>query len=184
MKGKFVAALRYLTMIIGVLLVVVISWAGIESTFDWTNTTEFCISCHEMEVTVYEEFLGSIHDVNVAGVRTSCADCHVPKPVFRKMIAKIKASKDLLHHFLGTVDTPEKFEANRLHMAEKVWDYMKATDSRECRNCHVFDAMDLAGQNGRAARKHEEMHETGETCIDCHKGEAHELPMDYEEGTT
>ncbi len=179
-------ALRYLMMFIGVLLVLVIAWIGVESTFAWTNTDEFCISCHEMEVTVYEEFLGTIHDINVAGVTATCADCHVPKPVFRKMIAKVKASKDLIHHFLGTIDTLEKFEARRLHMAEKVWDYMRETDSRECRDCHIFDAMDLDGQDGRAARKHVTMRDpvTGGTCIDCHKGVAHELPMDYEEGTT
>lgn len=37
-----------------------------------------------------------------------------------KMIAKIRASKDVYHNILGTIDTPEKFNARRLHMAESV----------------------------------------------------------------
>ncbi len=66
-------------------------------------------------------------------------------------------------------------------MAEAVWAKMKATDSRECRNCHSVESMLLDEQQCRAARKHENMQEKGKTCIDCHKGVAHELPLDYEE---
>ena len=36
-------------------------------------------------------------------------------------------------------------------------------------------------QQGRAARKHKDMDKDGKTCIECHKGVAHELPDDYEE---
>jgi len=175
---------NWLIGIVVVLLVAMFSWVGVESTFAWTNTRDFCISCHEMESTVYEEFKGTIHDVNAAGVTATCADCHVPKIVFGKFFAKLRASKDVYHHLLGTIDTPEKFEARRLHMAERVWDYMRETDSRECRNCHVFGSMDLDSQVGRAARKHVTMRDpvidNRATCIDCHKGVAHELPMDYE----
>ncbi|MDP6407512.1 MAG: NapC/NirT family cytochrome c, partial [Alphaproteobacteria bacterium] len=31
-------------------------------------------------------------------------------------------------------------------MAEHVWDSMRASDSRECRNCHSFEAMDFHKQ--------------------------------------
>jgi len=68
-----------------------------------------------------------------------------------------------------------------LTMAKRVWEKMKDTDSRECRRCHVVDSMALDEQQGRAARKHESMKESGKTCIDCHKGVAHELPQDYDE---
>ena len=99
------------------------------------------------------------------------------------MWAKMKATmNELPKKVLGTIDTPEKFEANRLHMAESVWAKMKASDSRECRNCHDFDTMDLEEQDKSAAKKHslKRRMEKGETCIDCHKGIAHELPEDYE----
>jgi len=60
---------------------------------------------------------------------------------------------------------------------------MKANDSRECRNCHTQESMDLASQDKSARKKHtmERRLEKGETCIDCHKGIAHELPAGYTE---
>ena len=58
---------------------------------------------------------------------------------------------------------------------------MKETDSRECRNCHDFSYMELDLQDKSARKKHipERVLEKGETCIDCHKGIAHELPEGY-----
>ena len=82
----------------------------------------------------------------------------------------------MLHEVLGTIDTPEQFEANRWRMANRVWDRMIATDSRECRACHVFDQADLDAQEHRTARKHMKAANEGETCINCHKGIVHRLP--------
>jgi cytochrome c-type protein NapC len=54
---------------------------------------------------------------------------------------------------------------------------MKANDSLECRNCHSADSMDVTRQSPRAAAAHQRFLFTGEkTCIDCHKGIAHQLP--------
>jgi len=54
---------------------------------------------------------------------------------------------------------------------------MKANDSLECRNCHSAIAMDFTKQTRRAADIHGRFLIPGErTCIDCHKGIAHELP--------
>jgi len=53
---------------------------------------------------------------------------------------------------------------------------MKDTDSRECRNCHNFEFMDFGEQGRRAVNAHDEGINEGKTCIDCHKGIAHELP--------
>lgn len=157
----------------------ILAWSAFSTTMAWTNTEQFCISCHEMRTNVYEEFLDTIHDRNSAGVRATCIDCHVPVAFGPKLLKKIIASKDVYHHLIGTLDTREKFRARRLQMAEAVWTYMKATDSRECRDCHVAAKMDLETQDGRAARKHEQMETTGKTCIDCHKGIAHALPDEY-----
>ncbi|MGL4777365.1 MAG: NapC/NirT family cytochrome c, partial [Aeromonas veronii] len=50
-------------------------------------------------------------------------------------------------------------------------------DSRECRNCHNFEYMDFSLQGQRAAKMHSTNLASGEsTCIDCHKGIAHQLP--------
>lgn len=166
---------RYATgslVVIGV-VIGVLGWGGFNWGLEMTNTEEFCISCHEMESTVYQELKETIHYSNPSGVRATCPDCHVPKPWIHKIIRKIQASSELYHHFMGTLDTPEKFEAHRRGMAESVWRVMKETDSRECRNCHSADSMNLMAQSQRARTRHEQAPENGETCIDCHKGIAH-----------
>ncbi|MCW8935667.1 MAG: NapC/NirT family cytochrome c [Gammaproteobacteria bacterium] len=166
-------------MVIGVIF-----WGGFNTAMEVTNTLEFCISCHEMEENVYQEYNKTVHYTNRAGVRATCSDCHVPRPWVHKVVRKIQASNEVLHKVLGTIDTPEKFDNKRLHLAQNVWRTMKETDSRECRNCHDFSTMDPEKQKGRAKKQHINAMEAGNTCIDCHKGIAHNSvhdQMDEEE---
>ncbi len=156
----------------------VIFWGCFNTGMEATNTMDFCISCHEMEENVYQEYKGTIHDANRSGVRAGCPDCHVPRPWFYKIKRKIQASNEVLHKILGTIDTPEKFEKYRLHMAKSEWKRMKAPDSRECRNCHEISTMDPASQKPRARKQHYNAMKTGQTCIDCHKGIAHKKVHD------
>ncbi|WP_120635740.1 NapC/NirT family cytochrome c [Ruegeria sp. EL01] len=151
----------------------IIFWGGFNTAMEATNTKEFCISCHEMRDFVYEEYTGTIHDVNRSGVGAVCSDCHVPKDWTHKMIRKIKASKELYGKMVGTINTREKFEAKRVHLAMNEWERMKATDSRECRNCHDFESMMPEFQKPRARQQHLNAMQVGQTCIDCHKGIAH-----------
>ena len=159
----------------------ILFWGGFNWTLELTNTEEFCTSCHEMRDFIYPEYQETIHYSNRTGVRASCPDCHVPHPYIYKLQRKVYASNELFHKILGTVDTREKFEAKRLEMARNVWRVMKETDSRECRNCHEFQHMDMEAQERVSARRHEKGFKQGETCIDCHKGIAHHLPKDYDE---
>jgi len=158
----------------------VIFWGGFNTAMEATNTEAFCIGCHEMKENVYLEYKDTIHYANRTGVRATCPDCHVPKPWIHKMVRKVQASNELLHKALGTIDTPEKFEEKRLHLAQNVWRSMKQTDSRECRNCHNYESMDFTEQQRRAVANHSQGLEEGATCIDCHKGIAHSLPALYE----
>lgn len=154
----------------------IVFWGGFNTAMEWTNREAFCISCHEMQDNVYKEYRSTIHYSNRSGVRATCPDCHVPKDWTHKVIRKIQASNELWHHLLGTVDTPEKFNAKRLELAKHEWARMKKTDSRECRNCHNFQYFDYSVQGRRAASMHETGLAEGKTCIDCHKGIAHTLP--------
>ena len=159
----------------------IIFWGGFNTAMHLTNSIWFCTSCHEMEM-VYEEYMETPHYKNASGVRAICPDCHVPKEWGPMMVVKIRATiNELPKKILGTIDTPEKFEARRLELAKHVWERMKKTDSRECRNCHDFGSMELDLQDKSARKKHipERVLEKGETCIDCHKGIAHELPEGY-----
>ena len=155
------------------IIIGIIFWGGFNTAMDATNKEEFCISCHEMEDNVFEEYKKTIHYANRSGVRATCPDCHVPKEWTHKMVRKIQASKEILHKLLGSIDTPEKFDEKRLQLAKNEWKRMKATDSRECRNCHDFESMAVAYQKPRARKQHENALKVGNTCIDCHKGIAH-----------
>lgn len=185
--GKFMARLWEVsrrpstTYALGTLVVAgfaagIVFWGGFNTAMEATNTETFCISCHEMEENVYKEYRGTIHYTNRTGVRATCPDCHVPKEWTHKFVRKIQATNELFHKVMGSVNTPEKFKAKRVKLAQHVWQTMKETDSRECRNCHNYRYMDYSMQGARANRLHQKGFDEGKTCIDCHKGIAHSLP--------
>jgi cytochrome c-type protein NapC len=165
------AGVLLLTMLIGAVLLTA-GAAGLA----WTNTEQFCIGCHEMKNNVYAEFKGTIHDVNRSGVRAICSNCHVPHEPIPLIKRKMRASLELWGHFMGVIDTKEKFEAHRYKLATRVWTRMKETDSLECRNCHHEDAMDPDKQSDKAKARHSTAKAKGLTCIDCHFGIAHKEP--------
>lgn len=167
------------TLLIGGFVAGIIFWGGFNTAMELSNTETFCISCHEMRVNVFEEYKDTIHYTNRTGVRATCPDCHVPKEWTYKVIRKIRATNELYHKVIGSIDTPEKFEAKRLKLAQNVWKEMKATDSRECRNCHDFESMDFTEQRRRSMDQHSKGLTAGKTCIDCHKGIAHSRPAMY-----
>ena len=132
-----------------------------------------------MRDNVYQEYKKSIHYSNRTGVRAICSDCHVPKDWGHKMLRKMQASNEVWGALTGFVDTPEKFESHRMELATHEWARMKASDSRECRNCHNFEAMSPELQRQTPYLKHMKAKAEGGTCIDCHKGIAHHLPKEY-----
>jgi len=173
---KHVTKVILITIVCGVIVLAI----GANTFINYTNSTEFCVSCHSMKRN-YEEYKVSVHYKNASGVQASCADCHVPKELGPKFYAKIVAVKDVYHEIVGTINTPEKFDERKMYLAERVWEKMQATDSRECRNCHDFRSMDYAKQGRRALNQHTKGFDQGKTCIDCHKGIAHSPPAMYEE---
>jgi cytochrome c-type protein NapC len=157
----------------------IIFWGGFNTAMEATNKMEFCISCHEMRDTVFQEYKTTIHYANRSGVRAICSDCHVPKDWTHKLWRKIQASKELWGKVTGYIDTPEKFESHRMELATNEWNRMKATNSIECRNCHNFDAMSGALQKQSNYKRHIQAKADGKTCIECHQGIAHKLPREY-----
>lgn len=157
----------------------IVAWGGFHTGVDMTNTLEFCTTCHEMRDNVYQEYKLSVHYRNPSGVRAICSDCHVPRDWSHMMVRKVQASSELWGKITGSVDTREKFEARRLVLATHEWQRMKESNSRECRNCHAFDAMSPDLQKPEPYKKHMQARERGETCVDCHKGVAHRLPKGY-----
>jgi cytochrome c-type protein NapC len=155
----------------------VLFWGGFNTALEATNKENFCVTCHEMNTNVYEELKQTIHFTNRSGVRATCPDCHVPHEWTDKIARKMQASKEVWGKIFGTINTRDKFVAMRRQLAEHEWARLKANNSLECRNCHSAESMDITKQGARAARVHEAYLFTGQrTCIDCHKGIAHQLP--------
>ncbi len=168
-------SLGFLTM--GGFIAGIIFWGGFNTALEVTNTEAFCVSCHEMKDNPYDELRNTIHFSNGSGVRATCPDCHVPHEWTNKIARKTAASKEVWGKMFGTISTREKFLEKRLELAQHEWARLKANDSLECRNCHNFEYMDFTQQSSRASEQHSTALASGEkTCIDCHKGIAHELP--------
>jgi cytochrome c-type protein NapC len=166
---------------IGALLALVVGVVGVmgfNTGMHYTNSNDFCYSCHIGMDTIVEEYQQSIHFKNQKGVQADCADCHVPKEFFPKMWVKIKATKDIYHMLAGTI-TLENFESKRNHLADAAWAQFKARDSQECKTCHKADTWDTNLQPLRAKLKHNPdlWVREDKTCVDCHQGIAHNRPV-------
>ena len=179
--GKPSAKYSILTLVACWFIGGILFWGGLHAGLEVTNSLDFCTTCHEMRDTVYQEYKETIHYSNRSGVRAICSDCHVPKDWYHKIIRKSQASLELWGKVTGVIDTKEKFEARRMELAKHEWKRMKDSDSRECRNCHNFDAMSPELQKQAPYKKHMQAKADGKTCIDCHKGIAHQLPAGYED---
>lgn len=168
-------SLGFLTL--GGFIAGVVFWGAFNTAMELTNTEAFCTGCHEMRDNTYAELKTTIHFSNRSGVHAKCSDCHVPHNWTDKIARKMQASKEVWAKVFGVVNTREKFQDKRLELAEHEWARFKANDSLECRNCHSFEYMDFTRQSPRAQEAHQRFLGTGEkTCIDCHKGIAHQLP--------
>jgi cytochrome c-type protein NapC len=168
-------SLGFLTL--GGFIAGVVFWGAFNTALEMTSTEAFCTGCHEMHDNTFAELKTTIHYSNRSGVRAICSDCHVPHNWTDKIARKMQASKEVWAKVFGTVNTREKFQDKRLELAEHEWRRFKANNSLECRNCHSFESMDFTRQSPRAQNAHQRFLGSGEkTCIDCHKGIAHELP--------
>jgi len=147
-----------------------------------TSENEFCYACHSHEAFIKPEYEASSHFSNAAGVRAQCADCHLPHDDWFELVwTKAVVSLDIIPELQGELATREKYEQHRSELATEVWRRYKSNDSKFCKSCHSFDAMDFEVQDRRVARRHSQAAERGETCIDCHYGIVHELPENAEE---
>jgi nitrate/TMAO reductase-like tetraheme cytochrome c subunit len=144
-----------------------------------TGTDEFCGgACHSMQW-VAKEHKQSVHVANRTGVRAGCHDCHIPHDYPEVLWYKTKAGiRDVIQEARSVIDTEEKFNKERLRLAQSVWSEYKRNDSKPCQYCHVFDAQILSRQKELVRPMHEQVLTKGATCIDCHKGVAHTAPKE------
>jgi cytochrome c-type protein NapC len=161
---------------VGFFLLGIAFTGGFLGSLKLAETDKFCTSCHEMN-TPFQELTGSVHYSNVFGIQASCGNCHVPPKFIPGLWRHIQAYAEVWGHMKGELDTPAKYEAHRLELAQKIWKELKANDSAECRGCHTPAAMAFSKQPAEAASAHQSLAKDGMTCIDCHRGVAHTLPQ-------
>lgn len=163
----------------------VLGAAGL-GTVNWvvheTSSTQFCFACHSHERFIKPEYQASTHFRNASGVRAECADCHLPHDNwFELMFTKAVVSVDIVPELAGKIATEQKYNAHRGEMAQKVWQEMLGNDSKFCRSCHDFAAMNLEAQGRMPSRRHAAAMKSGQTCIECHRGLVHALPEHAQE---
>jgi nitrate/TMAO reductase-like tetraheme cytochrome c subunit len=154
-----------------------VATAGTQVMVHVTGTDKFCsTACHSMQW-VAREHAASGHHVNRTGVKAGCHDCHLPRGYPMLLWDKAKAgTKDIIGEMRGVIATEDLFRKERKRMAEHVWADYRADNSLACRNCHVFSKDILAKQKDFVRPMHEQVLAGQATCIDCHKGIAHNAP--------
>ncbi len=152
-----------------------IALGGFNTALHMSSETEFCFACHSHELNIRPEYEASSHAHNAAGVRAECSDCHLPRPWFEYVWTKMVVSLDIIPELQGVISTEEKYEARRGELKRKVWTHYKENGSEYCMHCHQWEHMAAESQSKMATRMHERAQERGQTCIDCHRGLAHDL---------
>lgn len=170
------------TLTLGGFIAGVIFWGGFNTALDVTNTEKFCISCHTMRDNVFPELQKTVHWSNHSGVRATCPDCHVPHNWTDKIARKMQASKEVFAQIFGIIGTREKFLEKRLQLAQNEWARFSANGSKECKSCHKYESMQLDNLRPAARLQMKQAAERDQSCIDCHKGIAHELPAEMDSG--
>ncbi len=164
-----------LALVGGGLLIGVAASGAFAVAMHFTSTDAFCSSCHEQNVVV--EWKQSVHYLNPWGIAVGCSDCHEPRDPIGLVLRKLAAVNEVWNHVRGTIATPEKFEANRLRLAQAEWSRLRSDNSQACRNCHRIQEIKDPAKSFLAS-----LHSTaiagGRTCIDCHKGVAHHAPTE------
>lgn len=139
----------------------------------YTSRTEFCLSCHEMDIYQQEQAV-SPHAKDYEGKEIGCSKCHIPatNPV-RMITAKSwMGGIDIYMHLTGQAEN-----LDRLHMQGVA---RRFTDDANCRACHedltknakkdgpnsdegLLAHDNFMGKNGQSRRG----------CVGCHQNLAH-----------
>ena len=157
-------------ILIGTGVIVVVGFL-ITIPLERTSTTEFCVSCHELQ-THKTELEKSSHAVDKDKNPIGCRQCHIPNSFGPKYLAvKIMGIKDLWVHKFGD---PENLDRRKLQATAR-----RYVQDDNCRACHqdLFkNAKDeKISELGRLA--HESyLGKNGNTrsgCAGCHPNMAH-----------
>ncbi len=126
-------------LILVIVVLVAILYAGIGFTWQATDQPEFCGSCHVMHEAT-REHQESMH------AELSCNECHTPQDLPSKVVFKTRAGmKDIYYNFFRDID-----------------DVIQATEqtrevvNENCQSCHTMTNLNVDSQ------------EVKQYCTDCH----------------
>jgi nitrate/TMAO reductase-like tetraheme cytochrome c subunit len=169
---KWIGGVAGVAAIAGVAVGIVIGAPLADSVDRYFSSNAFCAqACHVMTTTVAEELKASPHWTTPTGVQPNCADCHVSEGLAAAYWDHILGLHDAYSFFVKGIDTSEEFERVRAAAADRVRFRMLANDSKNCRTCHIMEA--IQPEKVRGQRQHAEAREKGITCIVCHYNLVH-----------
>jgi nitrate/TMAO reductase-like tetraheme cytochrome c subunit len=121
-------------------------------------------------------YLRAPHQANSAGVRPTCADCHIPRTNwFVETYTHVRYGiGDMIAESTHNFSDPKIWEARRVELAPQVRANMHAQDSVTCRSCHDATAIKPQTESGRA--DHALLRKGAATCVDCHSNIHGRLP--------
>lgn len=174
--GRGIAALGLI--VVGVAIGVAGMFVGQEAD-TYFSSNKFCLSCHTMEATVYQELKESKHAKAASGVQPTCAHCHVSEKLFPALWDHFMGTGDLIAHLRG-ITTVEKFEERRAEVADKERLKILGQNSKNCQRCHVMEQ--IQPSKPRGANQHKAAVAKGNSnCIACHYNLVHkEVPVSEE----
>ncbi len=145
-----------LLIVVGAGIAGLVMALGLEEMDRFTNTDEFCTSCHLTQTYIAdtEAYKTSSHRTRSSGVIPGCADCHIPKGLIpATTIHVVKGFEDLLGEYTHDYDDPKVWKAERPRLAHAVRDWFLANDSVTCRECHVESAIKPKRKRGQRQHK-------------------------------
>jgi trimethylamine-N-oxide reductase (cytochrome c), cytochrome c-type subunit TorY len=134
-----------------------------------TSTDALCTSCHSMAQLASDPlYLSAPHQANSAGVRPTCADCHIPRTNwFVETYTHVRSGiADMIAESTHNLSDPKIWEVRRVELVPLVRAKMHAQDSVTCRSCHDAAAIRPKSEPGRAS--HALLRQGTATCVDCH----------------
>jgi nitrate/TMAO reductase-like tetraheme cytochrome c subunit len=177
---KWIGGLTGLAALAGIAFGIIVGAPVADGVDRYFSSNNFCANtCHVMTATVAAELRESAHGTTKSGVVPQCKDCHVSEDLGGAYIDHIKGMRELYANLIMGIDTVEEFEAVRFDAANRVRMHFVSNDSKNCRTCHVMEA--IKPERTRGQRQHVEAQEKNITCIVCHYDLVHkETPLSKE----
>ena len=153
---------------VGVALLFVFGWIGVDSALEYSGDAEFCSSCHVMEPVAYSWSQDVHGGHNQQGTAARCVDCHLPwNGHWSHLIGKAQTGFSDLYFNIFTDPTQHDWIGNLQRREEFVFE-------SGCLKCHsALKKAPLGNLKAVVAHQPYFAGETEKTCVSCHEHVGH-----------